>query len=267
MPDDSTKMGASRQALNLSNAGAPGFASETRVQLPQANSKILQQDIQLIQIVDAALADATLRSGPHLVCYPGCTQCCHGAFAINPLDALRLRTAFTEMSIQNPAQAAAIAERARQYLAEFGPSFPGNRETGVLGITPEDEAAFEDFANEATCPALNPVTGLCEVYSARPMTCRIFGPPVRMNPKPQDTVPAPDDSEDSKGLAVCELCFTEATPEEIAASEMTVPWAEEQAILDQLGQLGRLAQMPPNAGSTIVAYCLTLPEFPSQEPS
>jgi Fe-S-cluster containining protein len=253
MPDDSTRM------------GAPGLASETWVHLPQAHFKILQQDIQLIQIVDAALADATFRSGPHLVCRPGCTQCCHGAFAINPLDAFRLRTAFSEMSIQNPVQAAAIAERARQYLAEFGPGFPGNRETGILGTTPEDEAAFEDFANEAACPALDPVTGLCEVYYARPMTCRIFGPPVRMSSVETANKPSNDDPEDSEGLAVCELCFTEATPEEIAAAEMTVPWTEEQSLLDQLGKLDQLGQMPLGAGSTIVAYCLTLP--PPPEPS
>jgi Fe-S-cluster containining protein len=254
-------MGAPHQARNLSDAGAPRLDSETWDQSLSANSKILQQDNQLIQIVDAALADATLRSGPHLVCHPGCTQCCHGAFAISPLDALRLRTAFTEMSIQNPAQAATIAERARQYLAEFGPGFPGNRETGILGTTLEDEAAFEDFANEAPCPALNPVTGLCEVYSARPMTCRIFGPPVRMNSVEVENPQPNNDPDDSEGLAVCEICFTEATSEEIAAAEMAVPWAEEQAILDQI------ESSQPTTGSTIVAYCLTLPEFPSQEPS
>ena len=38
-------------------------------------------------------------------------------------------------------------------------------------------------------------TGHCELYESRPMTCRVFGPPVR--------------SED--GLGVCELCFHGAT--------------------------------------------------------
>ncbi len=45
----------------------------------------------LIQIVDAALASAVARSGPHLVCRPGCSQCCHGVFQITALDAQRLR--------------------------------------------------------------------------------------------------------------------------------------------------------------------------------
>jgi Fe-S-cluster containining protein len=241
-------------AAHSTNPDAPEVDSETWDQRRPDHVEIRKQDFQLIQIVNAALADATRRAGPHLACYPGCTQCCHGAFAIGPLDALRLRTTMAEMSIQNPAQAAVIAERARQYLAEFGPELPGNRETGILGTTPEEEAAFEDFANQAACPALDPATGLCDVYEARPMTCRIFGPPVRMNPANQQ-LNEPESSEE-EGLAVCELCFTQATQEEIAAAEMTVPWAEEQVILDQL-----------EPGNTIVAYCLTLPQLPQPEPA
>ena len=168
-----------------------------------------------------------------------------------------------EMSIQNPAQAAVIAERARQYLAEFGPELPGNRETGILGTTPEEEAAFEDFANQAACPALDPATGLCDVYEARPMTCRIFGPPVRMNPAPSGNPAGTTFSmnrnpseELRRPRRLRAVCFTQATQEESAAAEMTVPWAEEQVILDQL-----------EPGNTIVAYCLTLPQLPQPEPA
>jgi len=225
-----------------------------------SSPRLLQQDAKLIQIVNAALADATLRAGEHLACRPGCTQCCHGAFAINPLDALRLRTAMAAMAESQPTQAVAIAARAHQFLAEFGPDFPGNPDTGILGTSPEEEAAFEEFANEAPCPALNPETGLCDLYEARPMTCRVFGPPVRMRPSTigdqQEDSDATEDAREDDGFAVCELCFTTATPEETTAAEMTVPHAEEQAILDQ---------MDPAAGDTIVAYCLTLP--PNSQPA
>jgi Fe-S-cluster containining protein len=224
---------------------APESARRQPTALPNPQ-KLRQQDAQLIQIVDAALADATRRAGPHLACRPGCTQCCYGAFAISPLDALRLRTAIEEMSITQPAQAAAIIGRASRYLAEFGASFPGNPETGILGESEEDQAAFEDFANEVPCPALNPENGLCDLYAARPMTCRVFGPPVRSQ-----------NATSEEGLAVCELCFTEATPEEIAAAEMTVPYAEEQNLLDQL------QREQPTSGDTIIAYCLRLPPAPA----
>jgi Fe-S-cluster containining protein len=203
---------------------------------PQHNiPEIREQDTHLVQIVDAALADATRRAGPHLACHPGCTPCCRGAFAINALDALRLRTAMAAMVHTDPSRAETIATRARLYLEEFTPSFPGNPETGILGDTEADQEAFEDFANDAACPALDLESGLCDLYSARPMTCRVFGPPVRS----QD----PESAE--SGLSVCELCFTQATPDEIAAAEMHVPHAQEQALL---------AQLP--AAETIVAFCL-----------
>lgn len=205
-----------------------------------------QQDTQLLQIVDAAFVDSARRSGEHLVCRPGCTQCCHGAFAINPLDALRLRTALTELAQTEPERVAAIEERARRYMAEFGPSFPGDQTTGILGESEEAQIAFEDFANEARCPVLNPDTGLCDLYAARPMTCRVFGPPVRVQSEP--------DEASEEGFAICELCFTNATEEEIATAEMIVPHAEEQSVLEALQH-----EQPSISGNTIIAYCLLAP--------
>jgi Fe-S-cluster containining protein len=247
----------------------PSEPAGQRPGVPANQFVVLQQDARLIQIVDAALADATRRAGPHLACRPGCTQCCYGAFAINPLDALRLRTAMAKMAIDQPAQAAAIAERTNRYLAEFGPSFPGNPQTGILGTSDEEQEAFEDFANQAPCPALNPESGLCEMYDTRPMTCRVFGPPVRMNSDSKAEVQASSEPAEDEGLAVCELCFTEASPNEIAEAEMIVPYAEEQRLLDLLQELDQLDELdqlqpiqpvePDAIGDTIIAYCLTLP--------
>jgi len=205
--------------------------------------QILQWDAELVQFADAAFADAARRSGPHLVCRPGCTQCCHGVFAINALDALRLRHAMREMADSHPALSAAIQERARRFLHDYGGSFPGNPATGILATGEAAEEAFAEWADDAACPALDPATGLCDVYAARPMTCRVFGPPVR----------AAENGED--GLAVCELCFTQATEAEIAAAEMHIPNQEEAALLEALpaqpGEVGNPAEI-----ETIVAYCL-----------
>jgi len=73
------------------------------------DSKILMRrdflasgDHVLIQIVDSALADVTHRSGEWLVCRPGCTQCCIGAFPINQLDAMRLRRGLAELESSAP---------------------------------------------------------------------------------------------------------------------------------------------------------------------
>lgn len=219
---------------------------------------VLRRDAALVQIVDAAFADAARRSGPHLVCRPGCTQCCYGAFAINALDALRLRHAMGELSTSDPALAARIRERAHQYLAEFSENFPGDPMTGILDTSDTAQEAFEEFANDAACPALNPETGLCEVYEARPMTCRVFGPPVRAAAD-AESYPEGDPGGNTEGLAVCELCFTDATPEEIAAAEMHVPHAEEAGLLQELAALDEASPVRERVGEsaeTIVAYCL-----------
>jgi Fe-S-cluster containining protein len=195
-------------------------------------------DAHLVQLVDAAFADAAERSGPHLVCRAGCCQCCHGAFAIGALDAWRLREGMERLRMENPRLAEVVEQRGKAYLAEHGAAFPGDLASGTLGTTDEEQEAFEEYANEAACPALDPATGLCDLYAARPMTCRVFGPPVRAA-----------DAEDGSGLAVCELCFTEATQEEVAACEMAVPHAEEARVEALLPEAEREAQ-------TIVAFCL-----------
>jgi Fe-S-cluster containining protein len=186
-------------------------------------------DRDLIQIMDAAWADAARRAGPHLACRLGCTQCCHGAFAINALDAARLRTGMDELRASDPERAVELERRALTWIAEHGSTFPGDPLTGALGDADVD--AFEDFANEAACPALDPATGRCDVYAWRPLTCRVFGPPVRI---------------EGDALGCCELCFTQATEEEIAACEMLVPHELEDKILSAIDDDTR----------TVVAYAL-----------
>ncbi|WP_348265305.1 YkgJ family cysteine cluster protein [Telmatobacter sp. DSM 110680] len=182
--------------------------------------------------MDTSLADAARKAGAWLACRPGCTQCCHGAFAINALDVARLQTGMRELHATNPGKAEAIERRAQSWVMEFGPDFPGDVVSGVLGTSEDDQERFEEFANEAACPALDPVTGLCDVYEWRPMTCRVFGPPVRM---------AEGDS-----LGCCELCFVGASEEETAACEMPVPHELEERLVEEIG----------DARETVVAFVL-----------
>lgn len=192
-------------------------------------------DQKLIQIVDSALTDAARRSGTWLACRPGCTQCCIGIFAINQLDALRLRRGLEELETSAPTRAEAIRQRARESVARLKTEFPGDANTGLLDEGEEAARRFEDFGNNEPCPVLDPKTGLCELYESRPMTCRIFGPPVR--------------SED--GLGVCELCFQGATDEEIAACEMKPDPDDLESRL-----LRELEKRSGRGGNTVIASCL-----------
>ena len=192
-------------------------------------------DQKLIQIVDAALAETTRKSGSWLACRPGCTQCCIGAFAINQLDAARLRRGLAKLESTDHNRAAAIRWRARDSVARLSQDFPGDLRTGILFEDDDATQRFEDFANDEPCPVLDPKTGLCELYESRPMTCRVFGPPVR--------------SED--GLGVCELCFQGATDEEIAACEMIPdPDDLESRLLEEVEKGSR------QRGNTIIAFCM-----------
>ena len=144
----------------------------------------MQGDDALIQIVDAALAEAARKSGAWLVCRAGCWQCCIGTFPITALDAERLRRGLAELEKREPGRAAQVRQRARAAVAQ----------DPVL-------------AEEEPCPALDPETGMCDLYAARPITCRTFGPPVRCG----------DDA-----VGVCELCFQGASDDEIAACEVEI---------------------------------------------
>ena len=193
------------------------------------------RDQALVQIVDFALADTARRSGKWLACRPGCTQCCIGVFPINSLDAVRLREGLANLEASAPERAVRVRQRARDAVSRLAKEFPGDPISGLLDESEEAERRFAEFANDEPCPALDAETGLCELYESRPMTCRVFGPPVRSE----------------GGLGVCELCFQGASDEEIAACEMKPdPDDLESALVEELEKTTGAHRQ------TIVAFCL-----------
>lgn len=198
--------------------------------------RLASGDRTLVQIVDAALAEAARKSGAWLVCRPGCTSCCIGPFPITQLDAMRLRAGMAQLEAHDPERAARVRERARDAVERLSPDFPGDPSTGVLDDSAEGEERFETFAEDEPCPALDPTAGTCDLYAARPVTCRTFGPAV---------------SAGGEALGVCELCYRGATDAEIAACRVDPdPDGLENALLDELEETtGR-------RGQTIVAFAL-----------
>jgi Fe-S-cluster containining protein len=192
----------------------------------------------LVQIVDAALASAAARSGEHLVCRLGCTQCCVGVFPIAQQDAARLRDGLDLLAQTDPGRAAHIRTRAAASLARLDPWFPGDLVTGILSDSDDEQSItlFEEFANDEPCPVLDPATGACDLYAHRPILCRTFGPPMR--------------TEDGN-LAACELCYNHATTAEIAACALdpAIP-ALEEARNQAFNAAHHLH------GETLVAYAL-----------
>jgi Fe-S-cluster containining protein len=203
------------------------------------SSSLPSQDKKLVQIVDAALLDAEWRSGDWLICKPGCTPCCIGVFAIDQLDFLRLHEGLAALDSADPERAARVRQRSRESWERLAPEFPGDRQTGILGGDEEAAAAFEEFADYEPCPALDPDKGTCDVYAWRPITCRVFGPPVRSE----------------GGLGVCELCYHGATVDEISACELKLDEATplQEKLVADLEESGC-------QGRTIVAFALAEPQ-------
>jgi len=195
----------------------------------------------LIQIVDAALASAAARSGHHLVCKPGCSQCCIGVFPIAYEDAARLREGLRILEQTDPAKAGRISARVAESLTRLTPLFPGDSTTGVLTEDYEDSFLFTDasegsLGDNEPCPVLDPATGTCDLYEHRPVVCRTFGPPMRTA---------------DGNLATCELCYIHASTQEIEASELdpNIPALEQQS--------NEAFNASHNThGETIVAYAL-----------
>lgn len=177
-------------------------------------------DGELIRILDAAMAEAVRRSGPWIACRPGCFECCLGPFPISARDADRLRRGLAGLAGSDPERAARVVERARDSEARMRREFPDDPLGAVLNT--------EDAAQDEPCPALDLATGTCDLYAARPITCRTFGPAVSCG---------------GEAVAACELCYRGATDEEIAACRVD---------LDP-GELGG----PEESGETIVAFALS----------
>ena len=195
-----------------------------------------QQPDNLIQIVTAAMADVTARSGDWLKCRPGCSQCCVGVFPIGWQDADRIREGLVALGGVDSERAARVRARTAEALGRLDPWFPGDVATGVLGESYEEAILFEEFANNEPCPALDLDHGTCDLYEARPILCRTFGPPMRT---------------EENNLATCELCYIGASTEEIERCELdpAIPSLEGASNAAYEAATGK-------RGETLIAYAL-----------
>lgn len=140
-----------------------------------------------------------------------------GPFPITQLDAARLRRGLEDLERRDPPRAARVRRRAADALARMR-EFPGNMSTGILDDDEGSEERFAAFADEEPCPALDPEQQTCDLYEARPITCRIFGPAIHSG---------------GDALGVCELNYVGATDEQIAACQVEVdPHGLEDELLD-----------------------------------
>lgn len=137
----------------------------------------MPSDAALVQIVDAAVAEAARRAGDLLACRKGCTHCCVGPFAVTERDLGRLRAGMATLDSGARERLTARALEAREAMRA---GFPGDWETGVVRAQ-EEADAFDERHAWLPCPVLDLETGSCALHAWRPVACRLHGPALRMN--------------------------------------------------------------------------------------
>lgn len=170
----------------------------------------MASDAELVQIVDAAVAEATRLAGNALACRRGCTHCCVGPFAVTVRDLERLREGF---AVAGDARMATRFREAREAMRE---GFPGDWESG--GVTNLDAADLFDLQHPwLPCPVLDLETGACGLHEWRPVACRLHGPALRV---------------DGVALRHCRLNYVGLGAEEVEAMrvELVSPAVEDSTL-------------------------------------
>ena len=131
--------------------------------------EMVTSDRELIQIVDAAMAEAVRLAGAWVVCKPGCAECCLGPFPITQLDAWRLRQGLAQLERRDPLRAARVRRRARESVARMA-DFPGDLTTGMLDEDEEAEERFAALPQPASSPERARKKAKAPLTSSRPLS-------------------------------------------------------------------------------------------------
>ena len=152
-------------------------------------------DAELLQDLDRGFDEASRRAGTWVACGPGCSECCVGPFPITRLDARRLRRGLSDLSRDDPERARRILDRALRAARALVDGYPGDAVRGGLSGDVDTLDRFFERHGSLPCPVLDPASGRCELYAARPVSCRTYGPPLSFL---------------GESASPCPLCFKEA---------------------------------------------------------
>ena len=178
-------------------------------------------DTKLLQDLDDGFVEASRRAGAWVACGPGCSECCIGPFPITRLDARRLRRGLSDLSRDDPERASQILDRVLHAARALVDGYPGDAVCGRLSGDVETLDRFFEHHGSLPCPVLDPATGRCDLYAARPVSCRTYGPPLRFF---------------GENAPPCPLCFKEAPTAIVERCRFEPdPRGLEDAILSKMG--------------------------------
>lgn len=127
----------------------------------------------LLGEVDAWFDGCLQAGGSRLACRGGCRACCRALFDITLLDAWLLKEAFARLPATTRRQ---VLDRCQPRLDELQQLWPRLQPPYLLNSLPEEEWTAMPEDDQTPCPLLDD-EGLCLIYEARPLVCRLHGLP------------------------------------------------------------------------------------------
>jgi Fe-S-cluster containining protein len=127
----------------------------------------------LVKQVDAIFQKVQEEYGACVTCKKGCSDCCHALFDLTLIEALYLKSQFD--AVFETQDREVIVERANRSDRQVHKL--KRRAHKAFQDGKSQEAILEEMAAQRNrCPLLNDINQ-CELYAARPITCRLYGIP------------------------------------------------------------------------------------------
>ena len=144
----------------------------------QSKEDVFEEYRELIAQVDRIFDQVKEMHGNLVNCKVGCDDCCYAFFELTPIEAVYIRDRFAKCS--DPEKKEAILERAREAHQKYLKLAERLVRASALG--PEEKHVEMDAAarERIACPLLND-RRQCDLYDDRPVTCRLYGIPTRID--------------------------------------------------------------------------------------
>lgn len=137
-------------------------------------SQLFARYEQFCRAADAAFEQVAAQHPEAVRCERGCTDCCHALFGLFPVEAAYLRAHFARLESGRREEVYRRAAQAAAQLARFEAML---KEAHGADPTMQAQALSRE---RIRCPLLNK-EGDCVLYAHRPVTCRVYGIPTRVN--------------------------------------------------------------------------------------
>jgi len=129
----------------------------------------------LVDKADAAFREMQKEHGSCMKCEPHCSDCCHAVFGLFLIEAGYLREQFDRLTDEEKGAALLRCERAEKNLERLQNMLQAHEGDPQM-------QAYVISRERIPCPLLNEHQD-CILYAHRPITCRVYGIPTKIQGK------------------------------------------------------------------------------------